>query len=193
MTIYLYVKTHNKTGLKYLGKTTQTDPHKYTGSGTRWLRHLKKHGYDYSTEILLECSTEFELKYWGIYYSNLWNVVENNNWANLKTEEGHGGNHSIETRIKISKSHKGKTQSEEHIRKRSLAKLGHTTSDETKEKISLAKKGKLNSKESNIKRSNSLKGRSLSEETKQKLSTVNKGKKRGPYKKKFQLPGYLPI
>ena len=193
MTIYLYVKTHNKTGLKYLGKTTQTDPHKYTGSGTRWLRHLRKHGYDYRTEILLECSNELELKYWGIYYSDLWNVAENNNWANLKTEEGHGGNHSMETRNKISKSHKGKTQSNESNKKRSLANLGHTISDETKEKISLAKKGKLNSKESNIKRSNSLKGRSLSEETKQKLSTVNKGKKRGPYKEKFQLPGYLPI
>ena len=28
------VKTHNKTGLKYLGKTISTDPHLYQGSGT---------------------------------------------------------------------------------------------------------------------------------------------------------------
>ena len=44
MPIYtLYVKTHNKTGLKYLGRTTQ-DPYKYKGSGTYWRSHLKKHG-----------------------------------------------------------------------------------------------------------------------------------------------------
>jgi hypothetical protein len=42
MTIYLYVKTHNNTGMKYLGKTTKPDPHKYPGSGKRWTRHLKK-------------------------------------------------------------------------------------------------------------------------------------------------------
>ena len=41
--IYLYVKTHNKTGLKYLGKTEQ-DPFVYLGSGKRWLNHLNKHG-----------------------------------------------------------------------------------------------------------------------------------------------------
>jgi hypothetical protein len=41
MPIYLYVKTHNKTGLKYLGQTSQKDPHKYPGSGTRWRHHLK--------------------------------------------------------------------------------------------------------------------------------------------------------
>ena len=38
--MYLYVKTHNKSGLKYLGKTIQ-NPFKYKGSGTYWLRHIK--------------------------------------------------------------------------------------------------------------------------------------------------------
>lgn len=42
MTIYLYLKTHNKTGLKYLGKTVSVDPHLYQGSGTIWRRHIKK-------------------------------------------------------------------------------------------------------------------------------------------------------
>jgi len=44
-TIYLYLKTHNITGLKYLGKTTQ-EPHKYWGSGIDWLLHIKKYGYN---------------------------------------------------------------------------------------------------------------------------------------------------
>ena len=41
---YLYIKTHSKTGLKYLGYTQKKDPFSYTGSGTYWKRHLKKHG-----------------------------------------------------------------------------------------------------------------------------------------------------
>ena len=90
MPIYLYVKTHNQTGLKYLGKTTASDPHSYPGSGVYWSHHLKEHGKDYSTEILFETNDLEELKTVGRYYSNLWNVVKSNNWANLKPEDGDG-------------------------------------------------------------------------------------------------------
>ena len=48
---YLYIKTHNKTGLRYFGKTTN-NPFQYKGSGKHWLAHIKKHGNDISTEIL---------------------------------------------------------------------------------------------------------------------------------------------
>ena len=91
MITYLYVKTHNKTGLKYLGKTSQSNPHKYPGSGLYWTRHLKEHGVDYNTEILKECHTKEEIKEWGIYYSQLWNIVDSDDWANLKIETGDGG------------------------------------------------------------------------------------------------------
>ena len=90
MTIYLYKKTHNKTGLQYLGKTVQ-DPFTYKGSGRRWGSHINKHGYDVTTEILRECQTNEEVREWGLYYSNLWNVVEDRKWANLKEESGDGG------------------------------------------------------------------------------------------------------
>ena len=90
MSTYLYVKTHNKTGLKYLGKTIQ-NPYKYKGSGVYWCRHLSKHGNDVTTEILKECQNDDEVKYWGQYYSDLWNVVDDNAWANLKPETGEGG------------------------------------------------------------------------------------------------------
>jgi hypothetical protein len=96
-TIYLYTKTHNKTGLRYLGKTNSTDPHKYKGSGDYWLPHLEKHGYDVTTEILRECQTNDEVKHWGKHYSQLWNIVDERDdcgkktWANLKPEEGDGG------------------------------------------------------------------------------------------------------
>jgi len=100
MPIYLYKKTHRKTGLKYLGKTSQ-DPYQYLGSGIIWTRHLKKYGNDVSTEILQECSNNEEVKFWGIYYSKLWNVVESKEWANLKFETGDGGDTSMCENYKI--------------------------------------------------------------------------------------------
>jgi len=136
MRIYrLYVKTHKTTGLKYLGQTTKKDPYSYPGSGKLWKRHLKKHGYDYDTEILHECKTKQELEEKGLYYSDLCNVVASKEWANLKPETGDGGDMSMceayitgmsnrdisgaknprynvpvteETRIKMSNAKKGK-------------------------------------------------------------------------------------
>lgn len=90
MTIYLYVKTHNVTGLKYLGKTEQIDPHKYTGSGKNWCKHLEHHGYDYSTQILLATEDKEELKDTGLFFSKLWNVVRSREWANRIPESGEG-------------------------------------------------------------------------------------------------------
>lgn len=94
MKIYLYLKTHNVTGLKYLGKTIATDPHKYRGSGKRWSNHIRKHGYDVTTEILKECSNQEELKFWGLHYSNMWDIVNNEEFANIVVESGEGGDTS---------------------------------------------------------------------------------------------------
>ena len=88
---YLMVKTHNTTGLKYLCQTKHPDPYAYLGSGTYWRRHLKKHGKEITTEIIKECQTKDELKHHGLHYSELWNVVESKEWANLKPETGDGG------------------------------------------------------------------------------------------------------
>jgi hypothetical protein len=89
--IYLYVKTHNKTGLKYLGKTVSKDPHKYTGSGIYWTNHLKVHGFDYTTNILLATEDKEELKETGLFFSKLFNIVKSNEWANIMEEYGQGG------------------------------------------------------------------------------------------------------
>ena len=91
--LYLYVKTHNKTGLKYLGKTKK-DPYKYQGSGKYWRRHIKKHGYDVNTEIILVTDDIEILKENGIYYSNLWDIVDSPDWANYRPENGDGGDTS---------------------------------------------------------------------------------------------------
>lgn len=89
--IYLYVKTHNKTNLKYLGKTIK-DPFSYKGSGTLWLRHLKEHGEDITTEIIFQSENKDEFRERAIYFSELYNVSANPDWANLAREEGQGGN-----------------------------------------------------------------------------------------------------
>lgn len=87
---YLYVKTHLKTGLKYLGFTKQ-NPYTYKGSGKYWKRHIKKYGYDIWTNIIFQSEIEYEIKQNGLYFSELWNIVESKEWANLKPEQGDGG------------------------------------------------------------------------------------------------------
>lgn len=90
MTIYLYVKTHRVTGLKYLGQT-KNDPFKYKGSGKLWVNHIKKHGYDVHTEVIGIFDSKEELKEAGLFYSHIWNVVKSKEWANLILEEGSNG------------------------------------------------------------------------------------------------------
>ena len=87
----LYKKTHRDTGLKYLGYTKSVDPHEYQGSGKYWSWHIEKHGYNVDTEILFETTSKQEINEKGLYYSKLWNVVESDEWANLKPESGSGG------------------------------------------------------------------------------------------------------
>lgn len=107
------LKTHNITGLKYLCKTSTSNPKwpfQYLGSGVYWKKHLKKHGRDVSTEILSECSSVDELKKIGYEFSKKWNVVYSDEFANLVEERGDGGptmlgkTMSVKSRQKKSKS-----------------------------------------------------------------------------------------
>lgn len=150
MNTYLYVKTHLKTGLKYLGITSKTDPHKYNGSGKMWKKHLKEHGRDYTTEILFESMSYNEIQQQGKYYSKLWNIVKSNQWANLKIECGNGGWTPVAGRTPWNK--------------------GIPLSDEQKNKISATKKGRF------LGNNNSFYGHHHTVEVKQFLSRVNKGR-----------------
>ena len=132
MLIYLYVKTHRKTGLKYLGKTTNIDPYTYQGSGADWKIHLKEHGYDCNTEIIKECYSNAELSKWGRYYSNLWNVAESLEWANRIPETGGGGNCTDDQK--------------EVIRQKLLGKKKPPRKPEHTEKLAATRRGKPNPK-----------------------------------------------
>jgi hypothetical protein len=119
----LYVKIHRKTGLRYLGQTSQ-DPFKYSGSGVDWSAHLKKNGNDVETLILLQTPSKDERNYWGSHYSTLWNVVSasddfgNKIWANRIPETGAGCDtkpKSIEHKNNIAASLRGRKKTTEHI------------------------------------------------------------------------------
>jgi hypothetical protein len=131
MIIYLYIKTHTITGLKYLGKTSK-NPYTYDGSGVDWKMHLKKYGCEHSTEIIRECYSNKELSEWGRYYSRLLNVVNaqddfgNKIWANRIPETG-GGHCGLVAAKKISLKLKGikkPPRSKEHKLNASLAQQG---------------------------------------------------------------------
>lgn len=112
---YLYLKQHKVTGLKYLGYT-KNDPKKYRGSGLYWKRHIAEYGYDVETTVLLASEDIEEISKTGQYYSKLWNIVEDKQFANLTEEDGNklfgsaninfrGHPQTLETREKISTNH----------------------------------------------------------------------------------------
>ena len=88
---WLYIKQHKVTGLKYFGKTISKDPHKYKGSGVRWVRHLAKHGNNTITVWSKLFTDKTELIEYATKFSLDNNIVESTDWANLKNENGLDG------------------------------------------------------------------------------------------------------
>jgi len=168
------IKTHNITGLKYLCKTANSDPLKYMGSGKYWKNHLRKHGRNIKTEILLQSEDKEFFTKECLRYSELFNVVESKNWANLIPENGLDGgvthhnpywlvgyHHSNDAKRRISKKLKGKAGTKHW--------LGKNHTSETKEKISISKTGKKFSAQhkNNLSKAKSNIKLNLSEETRE--------------------------
>jgi hypothetical protein len=92
MIIYLYIKQHSITKLKYFGKTMKRDPFKYNGSGDYWISHITKHGKKYIKTLEIwgfddqQLCTDFALT-----FSAENNIVESDEWANLRPENGIDG------------------------------------------------------------------------------------------------------
>ena len=89
----LMIKTHNITGLKYLCYTRSEGKEydNYKGSGKIWKRHLKKYGDSITTELIFESLFFDEFKKIAIEKSIEYDIVSSDLWANLKIEEGDGG------------------------------------------------------------------------------------------------------
>lgn len=87
------IKTHRVTGLKYLCYTRKTgkDFDKYLGSGLKWKQHLLEHGEHVDTEVIFSTEDLDEFKRVALEKSSEFDVVNSDQWANMKPEEGDGG------------------------------------------------------------------------------------------------------
>jgi|Laugresbdmm110dd_1035094.scaffolds.fasta_scaffold11201_3 hypothetical protein len=95
MSLYLLVKEHKVTGLKYLCKheaQSLKDCVLYRGSGTYWKRHLKQNGNIVNTKCLFVTEDKDVFRKIAIKYSLEFDIVNSDKWANLTLEEGQGGN-----------------------------------------------------------------------------------------------------
>ena len=109
MAIYLLIKEHADTGLKYLCKhvaSSFSDCEKYKGSGIYWKNHLKKYGNNVKTTCLFVTDDKEEFRKIAKNYSILLNVKESKQWANLCNEEGQGGDTIIDKKKHGEKSKK---------------------------------------------------------------------------------------
>lgn len=177
ITYYLYKKTHNQTGLKYLGYTKRPNPSTYKGSGHYWQRHINKHGYDVNTEILFESTNMSEVREQGLYYSKLWNVVESNEWANLKPESGTGGDMGLAGRKKVSEKMKGRAKSAVWKENHSKIMTGKKHTEEAKLNHSIAMSGQ----------NNGMYGRSHTKESRELMSKTPKSTKGKTYEEIYGI------
>lgn len=181
--IYLYIK-ESPIGIKYLGKTTK-NPYNYLGSGIYWTRHIKSHNYkktDIKTTILFQSTNKDEFREMALYYSNLFNIVEDENWANLVVECGEGTigfKHSPEAIEKIKKAGTGRRHTEESKLKMRNSCLGRPNPPEAVAKANKTKS--LNpyklTEEHKAKLLECVKNRIWTEEQRKKLSVAMTGKK----------------
>jgi hypothetical protein len=123
---YLYIKTHDITGLKYFGKTI-SDPYKYRGSGVRWLNHLSVHGNKVTTEIVGYYEVLEECNKAALEFSEKYDIVKSDEWANLIIEDGLMGGFTEDHGKKIKEIWENLTDEEkEYRRKISNPRIGMT-------------------------------------------------------------------
>lgn len=139
MTIYLYIKQHSLTKLKYFGRTESKDPISYNGSGIYWRNHIRKHGIEFiETVQLWEFSNQDECTAFALEFSKENNIVESDQWANLMPENGKRVTSEklsqLSVNQKISETLKRKYESGELVAISGMK--GKKLSDETKDKIS---------------------------------------------------------
>lgn len=86
---HLLLKEHKITGKKYLcyHYGTRDNCYKYLGSGKYWMNHLQSHGREINTVILNTKDKREDLVDIGLYYSDLWDVVNSDEFANLIPED----------------------------------------------------------------------------------------------------------
>lgn len=154
---YVYLTLDQKENKIYIGqkKGLIEKTENYFGSGDIIRRIVKKRGTYFLKKIILGvCETKEELNKCELECKYFFNALDPLYGYNISIRDEApmaGRNHSEETLIKLSESHKG-----------------YITSESTKKLLSEINKGKTN---------NPMKGRKHSEETKKKMSESGKKKK----------------
>jgi group I intron endonuclease len=192
---YIYITTNKINDKRYIGQHKHKDwDYSYFGSGKILGQSINKYGITNFTCFPLawawnqEELNKLEIDYIA-HYKPEYNISTGGNGGNLGEEVNHKISEAMkgkkrkpfteETRIKMSKTFKGRKYSEETRRKISETLKGKHLSEETKIKIGTGNKGKKYSEETKRKISESNKGKHmkpLSEEHKRKISEAGKGR-----------------
>lgn len=176
----VYLRTNLINGKQYVGQTVDFSRRQYQWknlstpyAGDYINKAREKYGLDsWNVDVLKECNTIDELNYWEEYFINKLNTKIPSGYNLNDGGKGQTGfHHSIESRMRISASKKGKRK-------------GIPRADDVKKKISASKKGKRTSL--------GMTNHKHSSESKLKMSAAKKGKKSGAAKKVYQyLNGVL--
>jgi group I intron endonuclease len=193
--VYKHTNLHN--GKVYIG-ITSTDVKKRWGNGSGYLKTpvfwnaIQKYGWNsFSHEILFDNLSQEEAEQKEIELIALYKSNHRDFGYNVQNGGSTSGKHSLETRMKISESNKGKSLSPEARERISNTLKGRKMPLEVRQKISDSLKGEKSywyGKESPNKgrkatpeeiqrKSEAHKGKILSEETKHKISESLKGEK----------------
>lgn len=139
----------------YFGKTKNPDPEKYNGSGSYWKEHLNKYGIDISTIFFEEFDNQDDANEFAEFFSEEFDIVNSDRWANLMIEDARigwpSGERSEETKHKLRLANLGENNpnygnpnnykhSEEILLKISESNSGQKRTEETKNNISNAVK-----------------------------------------------------
>ena len=181
----IYKITNTVSGKAYIGKSIDDSAYlriykHFNGQGSRLISAaIRKYGKDALTyEILYDGIIPEILDSFEVESIKIHNTITPHGY-NL-TSGGEGGEHSLETRQKISEANRRRTHSEKTRRKMSKAQRGRCHSEEACQKMSEAHKGKIIPIEQRLKISETLKGKKLSPEHCQNLSKPRKS--RNPHK-----------
>lgn len=147
--------------------TTVLDPVRYKGNGTLWKSHLRKHECRNSVKTIFfeYFDIESDCVEFAAFFSEFFDIVESDEWANLTIEDG------------LNNGVSSPNMSEATKRKMSISHTGTKHTKERCDRISKALTGRPKSPEHNKNNSEGQKKRKPSPDRGRKISEANLGRK----------------
>ena len=178
-------------GKRYIGLTGKSlerrmieHKHKSKYSNTRFYNAIRKYGWDNVVwSIVEECSSEEQMKEKERYYIKEFNTLDKQDGYNLR-EGGDGGNHSEETKAKISAKNSGENNGMHGKTGDKHHNFGKKYTEEHRRKLSEAHKGQT---PWNKGMKGQYKTKPRTEEAKQKISKANSGENNGQSKLNWKI------